>query len=126
VSGIPAFKEFSRYQYSRFFEKFRLKRALGENGRIEDAGIGRFLSPDPHIPNRYNTRSWNRYSYVLNNPVTLSDPTGFNPWKKCTEYCPSPGYKSKYDRADFTPSSYSSKCGKAHDSQGCPVQHIFC
>lgn len=48
------------------------------NGRVEDAITGRFLSPDPRTPNRYNTQSWNRYSYVNNNPLTYVDPTGFD------------------------------------------------
>ena len=48
------------------------------NGRIEDAGIGRFLSPDPRGIIRGSTQSWNRYSYVMNNPLTFVDPTGFN------------------------------------------------
>jgi RHS repeat-associated protein len=49
------------------------------NGRVQDAVTGRFLSPDPHIPDPGNTQSFNRYSYVNNNPVTFSDPTGFDP-----------------------------------------------
>ena len=48
------------------------------NGRVEDAITGRFLSPDPHIPNRSDTQSFNRYSYANNNPVTRVDPSGFN------------------------------------------------
>jgi RHS repeat-associated protein len=47
------------------------------NGRIEDAFTGRFLSADPHTYNRSNTQSWNRYSYVNNNPLSSVDPTGF-------------------------------------------------
>jgi RHS repeat-associated protein len=46
-------------------------------GRIEDAVIGRFMSPDPRGTIRGNTQSWNRYSYVNNNPLTYTDPTGF-------------------------------------------------
>jgi RHS repeat-associated protein len=48
------------------------------NGRIQDAITGRFLSPDPYIPDPGNTQSLNRYSYVNNNPLRLSDPTGFD------------------------------------------------
>src|SRR4029077_20815927 len=40
------------------------------NGRIEDAGIGRFLSPDPFVSQPENTQGWNPYSYVMNNPLT--------------------------------------------------------
>jgi RHS repeat-associated protein len=47
------------------------------NGRVEDAILGRFLSPDPHIPDPTNAQSYNRYSYVNNNPLTMVDPTGF-------------------------------------------------
>ena len=48
------------------------------NGRIEDAITGRFLSPDPYVPNPGNTHSFNRYSYVNNNPLTMIDPSGFD------------------------------------------------
>jgi hypothetical protein len=47
------------------------------NGRVEDAILGRFLSPDPHIPDPTSAQSYNRYSYVNNNPLTMVDPTGF-------------------------------------------------
>ena len=61
------------------------------NGRVEDAITGRFLSPDPHGINPYNTQSYNRYSYVGNNPMTLTDPTGFQQVKLvCNEYCSLP------------------------------------
>ena len=38
--------------------------------------IGRFVSADSLIPHYDNPQSYNRYSYVLNNPVKLLDPTG--------------------------------------------------
>jgi RHS repeat-associated protein len=53
------------------------------NGRIEDSVTGRFLSPDPHGTRRGNTQSWNRYSYVNNNPLSFNDPTGFLPGFGC-------------------------------------------
>jgi hypothetical protein len=34
------------------------------------------LQPDTLIPDQYNPQSWNRYSYVQNNPIALNDPTG--------------------------------------------------
>ena len=39
---------------------------------------GRFISADPLLASGENRRpqSWNRYSYVLNNPLRLLDPTG--------------------------------------------------
>ena len=47
------------------------------NGRIYDPLLGRFLSADPVVQAPNNLQSYNRYSYVLNNPLSLTDPTGF-------------------------------------------------
>jgi len=47
------------------------------NGRIYDPLLGRFLSADTVVQAPGNLQSFNRYSYVLNNPLTLTDPTGF-------------------------------------------------
>lgn len=38
--------------------------------------IGRMISPDPIVPDALNAQTWNRYSYVGNDPLTLTDPTG--------------------------------------------------
>ena len=46
------------------------------NGRMYDANIGRFLSPDNFIQDPYNTQSFNRYGYVLNNPLLYNDKSG--------------------------------------------------
>ncbi len=48
------------------------------NGRVYDAELGRFLSADPYVQSPYQTNSFNRYSYVWNNPLKYTDPTGFN------------------------------------------------
>nr|VFK24170.1 MAG: RHS repeat-associated core domain-containing protein [Candidatus Kentron sp. MB] len=47
------------------------------NGRVYDPRLGRFLSADPHIQAPHSTQSYNRYSYVLNNPLKYTDPSGF-------------------------------------------------
>ena len=47
------------------------------NGRVYDPVIGRFLSADPYIQAPYNSQSYNRYSYVWNNPLSATDPSGF-------------------------------------------------
>jgi len=47
------------------------------NGRVQDAISGRFLSADPNIPDPSFAQSYNRYSYVNNNPLTGVDPSGF-------------------------------------------------
>jgi len=47
------------------------------NGRVYDPAIGRFLSPDPNVQFVADLQSYNRYSYVLNNPLRNTDPTGY-------------------------------------------------
>jgi len=47
------------------------------NGRVYDPIIGRFLSADPYILHPGSTQSFNRYSYVRNNPLSATDPSGF-------------------------------------------------
>src|SRR5690606_32006901 len=46
------------------------------NGRMYDAKLGRFLSPDNYIQDPFNTQSFNRYGYVWNNPLSITDPDG--------------------------------------------------
>ena len=46
------------------------------NGRVYDPALGRFISPDPWIQDPKNSQSFNRYSYVWNNPLRYTDPTG--------------------------------------------------
>ena len=47
------------------------------NGRVYDPELGRFLSADPFVQAPYNSQSFNRYSYVMNNPLAYTDPSGF-------------------------------------------------
>ncbi len=44
--------------------------------RFYDASLGRFLSADTIVPNSNNPQSFNRYTYVGNNPVKRIDPSG--------------------------------------------------
>ena len=50
------------------------------NGRLYDPVLGRFLQADPIIQAPHNAQSHNRYSYVLNNPLSFTDPSGFSAW----------------------------------------------
>jgi RHS repeat-associated protein len=47
------------------------------NGRVYDPKLARFLQADPFIQAASNTQSYNRYSYLLNNPLNATDPSGF-------------------------------------------------
>jgi RHS repeat-associated protein len=48
------------------------------NGRVYDPLIGRMMSADPTVPDPMNGQAWNRYSYVGNNPLGFTDPTGYS------------------------------------------------
>ncbi len=47
------------------------------NGRVYDPILGRFLTPDPLVQAPTLSQSWNRYSYVWNNPLRNADPSGY-------------------------------------------------
>ena len=47
------------------------------NGRVYDPFIARFMSPDPFTQDPGNLQGYNRYSYVLNNPMKYIDPSGY-------------------------------------------------
>jgi RHS repeat-associated protein len=46
------------------------------NARVYDPTIGRFMSADPTVEAMFDPQDLNRYSYVGNNPLSLTDPTG--------------------------------------------------
>lgn len=46
------------------------------NGRLYDPLLRRFLNADEFIQNPYNTQNYNKYGYVMNNPLLFNDPTG--------------------------------------------------
>jgi len=45
--------------------------------RYYDPTLGRFIQPDTIVPEPGNPQSLNRYSYVNNNPVKYTDPSGY-------------------------------------------------
>ena len=47
------------------------------NGRVYDYNLGRFLSVDPIIQSVGNSQGINPYSYIMNNPLSGTDPTGY-------------------------------------------------
>ena len=47
------------------------------NGRVYDYNVGRFMSVDPVVQSPGNSQSINPYSYVMNNPLAGTDPTGY-------------------------------------------------
>jgi RHS repeat-associated protein len=51
-------------------------------GRMYDPKLGRFLTMDPIVQAPVSGQSWNPYSYGVNNPLSLVDPSGFQSQKE--------------------------------------------
>jgi len=47
------------------------------NGRVYDPVLGRFVTADPFLQHPDNLQDYNRYSYVNNNPLMYTDPSGY-------------------------------------------------
>jgi RHS repeat-associated protein len=76
--------------------------------RFYSPALSRFLQPDSIVPNAANPQAFNRYAYVLNDPIRFNDPSGNIPidcWAD-PSYCsntttlPSSPYPSAGDRDD--------------------------
>jgi RHS repeat-associated protein len=48
------------------------------NGRVYDPQLGRFLSVDPIVNTIALSQALNPYSYVMNNPLSMIDPSGYS------------------------------------------------
>jgi RHS repeat-associated protein len=51
--------------------------------RFDSSSVGRFLSPDPLGGHTEDPQTFNRYTYVRNNPLNLTDPTGLDFYLEC-------------------------------------------
>ncbi len=80
--------------------KFTGKERDAESGldnfgaRYNASSMGRFMTPDPLGGIKVNPQSLNKYAYVRNNPVNLTDPTGLYTCRDDNNQC-----KSKQDVA---------------------------
>lgn len=52
------------------------------NARYYDPVLGRFIQADTIVPDPTDPQEFNRYSYVHNNPLKYTDPTGHSLFKK--------------------------------------------
>ena len=71
------------YLFDRGFTKHEHLDELGlinMNGRMYEPWLGRFLSPDNYVQMPGYSQNLNRYSYVLNNPLKYTDPSGEFIW----------------------------------------------
>ncbi len=49
---------------------------INMNARMYDAKLGRFLQADTYVQYPQTTQGFNRYTYVNNNPLSFTDPSG--------------------------------------------------
>ncbi|HEY1813886.1 MAG TPA: RHS repeat-associated core domain-containing protein [Kofleriaceae bacterium] len=50
---------------------------VDQRGRAYDPTLRHFMSADPLVSDPFNGQAYNRYSYIGNDPVNLTDPSGF-------------------------------------------------
>ncbi len=76
VPGDKVRQKFTGYQKD---EETKLDFA---EARMYENRFGRFTAVDPLLASgrSANPQTFNRYLYVTNNPIALSDPTGLDPW----------------------------------------------
>jgi RHS repeat-associated protein len=67
------------------------------NARMYDSLLARFIQPDSIISGFSSPQTWNRYAYVLNNPVNEIDPTGNRNCAEDDYDCNGSGNNSSYE-----------------------------
>ncbi|MFO7851906.1 MAG: DUF5675 family protein [Bacteroidales bacterium] len=74
-TGVPDSFKFDRgFTGHEHLDDFGL---INMNGRMYDPVLAMFLSPDPFIQSPHETQNFNRYAYVMNNPLKYTDPSGY-------------------------------------------------
>jgi RHS repeat-associated protein len=57
------------------------------SNRYYSSSYGRFMTPDAHHAHRRIPQSWNKYGYVLGDPVNANDPSGLDLFFQCADGC---------------------------------------
>ncbi len=72
IPDFPFDRGYTGHEHLKWFGLINM------NGRMYDAALCRFLSPDPYVQHPGFSQSYNRYTYCLNNPLKYIDPSGYN------------------------------------------------
>jgi RHS repeat-associated protein len=85
--------------------------------RMYSPQLGRFIQPDSIVPYPVFSQSWNRFSYVMNNPINFIDPTGHQNCGPDNIYCGGLPENNYYSQ----PRPSLSKTSVSLDKPGCGV-----
>jgi RHS repeat-associated protein len=91
--------------------------------RYYSGAQGRFISPDPMGGKIANPQSFNRYAYVLNNPLKFTDPTGLYECLGSDRQCSGleKTLKHQRDSRDDEIARSAASYGEAHTNNGVTV-----
>jgi RHS repeat-associated protein len=77
AGNVQPRSEYTRQGYTGH-EQLESVGLIHMGGRVYDPVLGRFTSADPVVQAPENLQSHNRYSYCVNNPLSLTDPSGYS------------------------------------------------
>lgn len=89
------------------------------NGRLYDPLLRRFLNADENIQDPYNTQNYNKYGYVMNNPLLYNDPSGeFIWWVPAVVAIVSEFFTMYYTQTPFDPMRFAGSLAMSYASAG--------
>jgi RHS repeat-associated protein len=92
--------------------------------RKYSSNVGRWMTPDPAglaAVDPFNPQSWNRYSYVVNNPTNLIDPSGLDFCSGNSSYTTGGGGTNNLPTPDCIPTGIPSYFEADYNTQIQPV-----
>ena len=95
------------------------------NSRWYDQLTGRFLQPDTIVPQPGNPQSLNRYSYVLNNALRYTDPSGHVECEEAEGECKPPPRPRKPPRSRYFCNTSFGCFDRSHFGAGNPERTLL-
>lgn len=115
-TGVPDSLDFATANGYTGHHQLDKHKLIHMGGRVYDPRIGRFMSADLLVQSPYSSQSFNRYSYVANNPLSNIDPTGYQCEKITTKGTYNDGQGHSTDLG--TSVRYEGECGGDSSSIG--------
>jgi len=89
LGGVPLAYRFTGQRWDGVIQLY------DDHARYYDPAIGRFIQPDPIVPDSANPQDLNRYTYAGNNPLRYTDPSGYCIPEECP-WVPQVSYPNDY------------------------------